>query len=208
MACPYGFKVSSSIASGTLGGGRPGSFLHHVLIFIIIVMRSCVAVSRPQKCLRCAISFRIASEHLSGHGTMPEFLTACMFMDRATADSYFQADVLGINNLDFSGSVVPFAPTSDREVIALKKYVRAFSRNLRPPYLLLTIKIPWGSALDHMFARDIQVLDRRPEKTIGFALAVNVSNYPSMRPEVQKIEDPIMAENLLLEGRQLLNLGS
>ena len=139
---------------------------------------------------------------------MSDFLTVSMYMDKATAEKYFSSSGVGINNKHFSDSVVPFAPTSDREVIALKKYARAERRNnvQGPPHLLLTIKIPARPALDHIVAREIQVLDNRPEETIGFARAVNVTNYPSMLPEVAYINDPIVADNLLLEGRRLLNL--
>ena len=137
---------------------------------------------------------------------MSEFLTVCMYMDRATAGRYFSGGGFGINNALFEDSVVPFAPTSEGEVIALKKYTRHQRHNRAPPYLLLTIKIPAPSALEHILAGDIQVLDNRPDKTIGFARVVNLDNYPSMQPEVAYFEDPIMANNLLLEGRQLLNL--
>ena len=139
---------------------------------------------------------------------MSEFLTVCMYMDSASAASYFSGGVVGINNADFAG-VVPFAPTSEGEVIALKKYARAERANnvQGPPHLLLTIKIPACSALDHFVAREIRMVDGRPEETIGFARAVNVTNYPSMLPEVAEIEDPTVAEHLLLEGMGLLNLG-
>ena len=140
---------------------------------------------------------------------MSEFLTVCMYMDSATAASYFSGGGVGINNADFTGSVVPFAPTSEGEVIALKKYARAHRANRvqGPPFLLLTIKIPACSALDHFVARDIRMVDGRPEETIGFTRAVSVTNYPSMLAEVAYIEDATVADNLLLEGRQLLNLG-
>ena len=130
-------------------------------------------------------------------------------MDRATAEIWFSGSGVGINNEDFNGSVVPFAPTSEGEVIALKKYARAhWARRVHgPPHLLLSIRIPARSALYHILAREIQVLNNRPAETIGFARAVNVTNYPSMLPEVAEINDPTVADHLLLEGMRLLNLG-
>ena len=140
---------------------------------------------------------------------MSEDLTACMFMDEATATKYFSRDGFGgINHADFAHSVVPFAPTSDGEEIALKKYARHQRYTRVPPFLLLTIKIPARFALDHILRGEIKFPENRPEATIGFARAVNVRNYPSMLAEVQYINDPDVGEALLLEGLQLLNLGS
>ena len=137
---------------------------------------------------------------------MSDYLEVSMYLDKATAKKYFSGTVLGIDNQDFSGYVVPFAPKSPGETIALKKFARAYRARYvtGPPILLLRIKIPARFAVDHFVAQHIKVLDDRPEATVGFTLPVNASNFPSMRAEVTHFTD-VAPEELLATGKQLLS---
>ena len=92
------------------------------------------------------------------------------------------------------------------ETIALKKFARAHRAGYvkGPPAWLLTIRIPANNALGHFLANDLQVMHGRPEATVGFTKPVNVTNYPSMKPELIKIDEEGAPEQLLDEGYQLL----
>ena len=143
---------------------------------------------------------------------MPEFLTVSMYMDNDTVGKCFNGNsavdennFLGINNEDFKGNVVPFAPQSEGDEIALKKFARAHRAEYvqGPPAILLTIKIPANTAVQHFLARDIQSLDDRPELTVGFMKSVNKDNYPDMKLEVKKIDAEGESEELLSAGLAL-----
>ena len=138
---------------------------------------------------------------------MSEFLSVSMYMDGATAAKYFTAKSAGIDNKGFTDMVVPFAPQSRGEKIALKKFARAHRANYisGPPVLLLTIKIPANAAVQHFLDRDLKVMDNRPEKTVGFTKAVNKDNYPTMLAEITEIDVPGAPEELLKAGYELLN---
>ena len=137
---------------------------------------------------------------------MSDYLEVSMYLDKATTEKYFIGNVLGIDNRDFTGYVVPFAPASEGDTIALKKYARAHRARYvtGPPILLVRIKIPARFAVDHFVAQHIKVLDDRPEATVGFTLPVNASNFPSMRAEVTHFTD-VAPEELLATGKQLLS---
>ena len=115
-----------------------------------------------------------------------------------------------ICNTGFKGNVVPFAPSSEErqeiDEIALKKFTRAHKVRMvtGPPILLLTIKIPSDSLVDHILRKEIKVLDDRPEPTVGFTRPVNVTNFPTMEPEVTMIEDPWLGDELLSAGYMLM----
>ena len=138
---------------------------------------------------------------------MTRFLAVSMYMDAETAAKYFTGNSVGIDNKDFIDKVVPFAPESEGERIALKKFARAHRAKYisGPPVLLMTIKIPANAAVQHFLDRDIKVMERRPEKTIGFTRAVNIYNYPSMLPEVTQFDVPGTPEELLRMGYELLD---
>ena len=137
---------------------------------------------------------------------MTDYLTVSMYFDGVTASRYFSGASVGINNQDFSGHVVPFAPESQGDQIALKKFARAHKARFAtgPPVLLLTIKIPAKFALQHILAREIKVMENRPEETVGFARPVNASNYPSMMAEVTQIHVQDEQDTLLQAGYELL----
>ena len=139
---------------------------------------------------------------------MSEFLAVSMYMDEASARKYFTGVALdGIDNKHFPGNVVPFAPQSPGEVIALKKYARAHRAQYvkGPPAYLLTIKIPANFAVQHFLDQDIKVMDNRPEETVGFAKSVNQRNYPTMIPEVTAMDVQGAPEELLRAGYELLS---
>ena len=137
---------------------------------------------------------------------MSDFLEVAMYFDQATAAKYFNgASLGGIDNSHFDDSAVPFAPTSQGEQIALKKFARAYRAEhvMGPPVLLLNIKIPARFALEHFVAQEIKVVANRPEKTVGFMLPVNASNYPHMSVEVTIFDVEGVPEELLKAGLQL-----
>ena len=138
---------------------------------------------------------------------MSEVLAVSMYMDEATAGKYFTANSVGIDNEAFTGMVVPFAPQSPGEEIALKKFARAHRAGYveGPPAFLLTIKIPARFAVHHFLAQDIKVMDNRPEETVGFAKPVNQNNYPTMVLEVTAMDVPGQPEELLRAGYELLS---
>ena len=155
----------------------------------------------------CLFPFREASDPRVGALlAMTTFLAVSMYMDEETAAKYFTGNAVGINNKDFTDKVVPFAPKSKGEKIALKKFARAHRAEYisGPPVLLITIKIPADAAMQHFVDGDIKVMDRRPEKTIGFTKAVNIHNYPSMLAEVTQFDLPGTPEELLSSGYELL----
>ena len=140
---------------------------------------------------------------------MPEFLTVSMYMDNDTVGKCFNGNsavdennFLGIKIEDFKGRGVPFAPQSEGDEIALKKFARAHRAEYvqGPPAILLTIKIPANTAVQHFLARDIQSLDDRPELTVLFMKSVNKDNYPDMKLEVKKIDAEGESEELLSAG--------
>ena len=137
---------------------------------------------------------------------MTDFLTVSMYMDEAIARKYFSGGAVGINNQDFSGHVVPFAPESQGDQIALKKFARAHKARYvtGPPVLLLTLMIPAKSALQHILDREIKVVENRPEETVGFARPVNAANYPSMMAEITQIHVQDDQDALLQAGYELL----
>ena len=136
-----------------------------------------------------------------------DFLTAAMYLDDATIRRYLTRPSEGINNRGWSGNVVPFAPGSEDEWIALKKFARAHEAGhvTGPPKLLMIVRIPARFAVQHFVARDIQVLNNRPEATIGFAKPVNKESFPSMHVELAVIEDEVVSSRLLTSGLQLLS---
>ena len=170
-------------------------------------MRWCVTAFRPLRvpALSC-VRFSSAGQPASDHGNMSDYLEVSMYLDKATAKKYFSGTGLEIDNQDFSGYVVPFAPKSPGETIALKKFARAHRDGYvtGPPILLLTIKIPARFAVDHFVAQDIKVLADRPEATVGFTLTVNATNYPSMQAEVTHMDVAFAPDELLDAGLQLL----
>ena len=137
---------------------------------------------------------------------MSEFLAVTMYMDQATAEKYFTANSIGIDNEDFTGMVVPFAPQSPGEKIALKKFARAHKAQYveGPPAYLLTIKIPANVAVQHFLDKEIKMMENRPEETVGFTMAVNKDNYPTMFPQVTNIDVPGAPDELLSAGYELL----
>ena len=138
---------------------------------------------------------------------MSGVLAVTMYMDKATYEKYFTGAAWGIDNNDFDGYVVPFAPQSGGELVALKKFARAYStwHVKGPPVYLLTIKIPANDAVQHFLAHDLKVLDNRPEATVGFTRTVNIHNYPTMKAEVIKIDVPGGPDRLLRSGYDLLH---
>ena len=78
---------------------------------------------------------------------------------------FFGPGSVGIDNKSFQGKVVPFAPQSEGEKIALKKFARAHRAWYvwGPPAYLLTVKIPAKFALQHFLDQDIIVVEKRPE---------------------------------------------
>ena len=150
-----------------------------------------------------AISFTFTSVAIMAS----EFLTAAMYFDNATALRYFSSEAEGIDNNGWSGNVVPFAPSSEEQWIALKKFARAYQAGYidGPPKLLMIVRIPARFAVEHFVARDIQVLNNRPEATIGFAKPVNKDSFPSMHVELAVIEDEVVSSRLLTSGLQLLS---
>ena len=135
-----------------------------------------------------------------------EFLAAAMYMDAATMNHYFTGGAAGIDIQGWPGNVVPFAPSSEGESIALKKFARAHRARYAtgPPKLLMVIKIPARFAVEHLVAKEIKVLDDRPEETIGFARPVNSRNFPSMQVDLVRIDDPEVSAELLRSGLALL----
>ena len=135
-----------------------------------------------------------------------EFLAAAMYMDAATMNHYFTGGAAGIDIQGWPGNVVPFAPSSEGESIALKKFARAHRARYAtgPPRLLIVIKIPARFAVEHLVAHDIKVLEDRPEETIGFARPVNSRNFPSMQVDLVRIDDPEVSAELLRSGLALL----
>ena len=142
---------------------------------------------------------------------MSEGLVVSMYLDEATARVLLPGTSVGINNNAFKGNVVPFAPHSDGEWIALKKFARAHRAGYvrGTPDYLLNITIPDIFALQHFLDQDIKVVEGRPEKTIGFTRIVNENYYPSMKVMVTTI-DVSEADKLkmLNAGYGLLNPAS
>ena len=138
---------------------------------------------------------------------MVDSLVVTMYMDDDTMQKYFTGGAVGIDNRGFLGGVVPFAPQSDGEVTALKKFARAHrSKSVKgTPRYLLTIKIPAESALEHILSKEIKIMDGRPEPTIGFALPVNTRNFPSMEAQFVEIDVPGGPDQLLKSGKDLLS---
>ena len=138
---------------------------------------------------------------------MSDYLVVTMYLDEATSIKYFSAGAAGIDNQDFVGRVVPFAPHSPGDQIALKKYARAHRAGYveGPPARLLTLKIPARFAVHHFLAQDIKVMDNRPEETVGFARPVNATYYPSLQAEVTEIDVPGGPSDLLRAGYELLS---
>ena len=137
---------------------------------------------------------------------MVDSLVVTMYMDDVTMQKYFTGGAVGIDNRGFLGGVVPFAPQSPGEAIALKKFARAHRAGYvnGPPKFLVTIRIPARFAVDHFVAQDIKVLADRPEATVGFTLTVNATNYPSMQAEVTHMDVAFAPDELLDAGLQLL----
>ena len=135
-----------------------------------------------------------------------EFLAVAMYMDEATIQHYFNGGTVGIDNQGWTGRVVPLAPSSAGEWIALKKFARAHRARYvtGPPKYLVSIRIPVRFAVEHFLAGDIKRLEDRPEETVGFTRPVNTTNYPSMKAEVTKIDTPDGPNDLLEAGYQLL----
>ena len=169
---------------------------------LLIINHAFVCGSCPRLYL---LAFSLTSTSVAMTGS--DFLTAAMFLDDSTISSYLTHPSEGINNRGWPGNVVPFAPGSEDEWIALKKFARAHvvGHVTGPPKLLMIIRIPARYAVDHLVARQIQVLDNRPEETIGFAMPVNKDSFPSMHVELVKIEDPVVSSQLLQTGLGLLS---
>ena len=138
---------------------------------------------------------------------MSDYLVVSMYLDEATFMKYESSGAAGIDNEEYVGRVVPFAPHSPGNQIALKKYARAHKGGYveGPPARLMTLKIPAGFAVDHFLAQDIKVMDNRPEETVGFAKPVNLTSYPSMHVEVTEIDVPGGPSELLRVGLELLS---
>ena len=136
---------------------------------------------------------------------MSDYLVVSMYLDDDTAFKYFHKGANGINNKDFPENVVPFAPQSNNEQVALKKFARAHRAGhvTGTPKHLLTIRIPSNCAVGHFVDKTIKVLDHRPEDTIGFTKPVTATNYPSMQVIWTKIDAGI-SDQLLQLGLQLL----
>ena len=132
----------------------------------------------------------------------PDGLKVAMYLDAESPWRFFSATGTGIAFKAFKGNVVPFAPRSEGEVIALMKYTRAHKTNQvrGPPKYLVSIKIPWSEAWQHMLAQEIKIVEGRPEATIGFTKDVNTINYPTLRGQVVELDEVGLPEQLLRAG--------
>ena len=129
-----------------------------------------------------------------------------MFLDDAKVLQYLRNRTVDIANKDFQGEVVPFAPQSYEEYIAVKKFARAHRAGSvkGAPVLLVTVSIPARHALAHIRDLEIEYMDERPEETVAFTKPVNKTNYPSMHITLTPIDEPGAPEAFLQKGYALL----
>ena len=141
---------------------------------------------------------------------MSDVLAVSIFFDEEHALRFLrQENPDGIDKRSFNGRVVPLAPQSEDESVAIIKFARAYrcGRVKGVPVLLLTLTMPARVAVAHFLQGDIYVMhekEGRPGKTVAFTKSVNRANYPFLTIVPTPIEPPLGAE-LLRKGLEHFN---